>query len=223
MVAGMKRIVVLASGRGSNFQAVIDAVSRGSIQGTCAGLITDNPEAYAITRAENAGIPVTVLDYLSYPDKQGYEQDLLQAMQNSASDLFVLAGYMRILGSRIVAAFPRQIINIHPALLPSFPGLHAQRQAVAAGVKVSGCTVHFVDEGMDTGPIILQECVPVPDNATEDILADLILIREHACLARAVGLYCEDRLRVVGRSVRILPPSNPELHDEESIRPGPQR
>ena len=201
----MKQIVVLASGRGSNFQAVVDAINRGTISGECAGLITDNPAAYSINRAEKAGIPVMVLDYSSYPDKNAYERDLLQTMEKTGADLYVLAGYMRILGQRIVAAFPRRIINIHPALLPSFPGLHAQRQAISSGVKVSGCTVHFVDEGMDTGPIIVQECVPVPDDATEESLADLILSREHTCLARAIQLYCEDRLEIEGRHVRIAP------------------
>jgi phosphoribosylglycinamide formyltransferase-1 len=201
----MKQIVVLASGRGSNFQAVVDAIRRGTISGECAGLITDDPAAYAITRAGKAGIPVMVLDYSSYPDKNAYERDLLQTMDKTGADLFVLAGYMRILGHRIVAAFPRRIINIHPALLPSFPGLHAQRQAITSGVKVSGCTVHFVDEGMDTGPIIVQECVPVPDDATEESLSDLILSREHVCLARAIQLYCEDRLKIEGNHVRIAP------------------
>lgn len=201
----MKKIVVLASGRGSNFQAVIDAIKQGTIPGECAGLITDNPAAYAITRAEKAGIPVMVLEYASFPDKDAYERILLQTMEKTGADLYVLAGYMRILGQRIVAAFPRQIINIHPALLPSFPGLYAQRQAIVSGVKVSGCTVHFVDEGMDTGPIIVQECVPVPDDANEESLADLILSREHACLVRAIRLYCEDRLKIEGRYVRIPP------------------
>jgi phosphoribosylglycinamide formyltransferase 1 len=201
----MKKIVVLASGRGSNFQAVIDAVNQGTISGECAGLITDNPAAYAITRAERAGIPVMVLDYASYPDKVAYERILLQTMEKAGADLYVLAGYMRILGQQIVAAFPRRIINIHPALLPSFPGLHAQGQAISSGVKVSGCTVHFVDEGMDTGPIIVQECVPVPDDATEESLVDIILSREHSCLARAIQLYCEDRLEIEGRRVRITP------------------
>jgi phosphoribosylglycinamide formyltransferase-1 len=201
----VKQIVVLASGRGSNFQAVIDAIKRGKISGKCIGLITDNPAAFAITRAEKAGIPVIILDYTIYPDKDTYEQDLLETMKKTGADLYVLAGYMRILGQRIVSAFPRRIINIHPALLPSFPGLHAQRQAVSSGVKVSGCTVHFVDEGMDTGPIIVQACVLVPDGATEESLADLILSREHACLARAIQLYCEDRLEINGRNVHITP------------------
>jgi phosphoribosylglycinamide formyltransferase-1 len=201
----MKQIVVLASGRGSNFQAIIDAINQGTISGKCSGLITDNPAAYAIKRAEKAGIPVMSLDYSSYPDKDAYERELLQTMEKTGADLYVLAGYMRILGRRIVAVFPRRIINIHPALLPSFPGLHAQRQAILSGVKVSGCTVHFVDEGMDTGPIIVQECVTVPDDATEESLADLILSREHACLTRAIQLYCEDRLEIAGRHVRIAP------------------
>lgn len=202
----MKRIAVLASGRGSNFQAVIDAVSAGTIRARCVRLITDKPGAYAITRAEQVGIPVTVLDYASYPSKQAYEADLLAAMQDCRADLFVLAGYMRIVGDAIVEAFAGRMINIHPALLPSFTGLHAQRQAIEYGVKVSGCTVHFVDTGLDSGPIIVQACVPVLDGDDEDTLADRILVEEHRALPQAVALFCDDRLEVEGRHVRILPP-----------------
>jgi phosphoribosylglycinamide formyltransferase-1 len=126
-----KCIAVLASGRGSNFQAVIEAIAAGRIPAACVALITDNPEAYAIERAQKAGIPVIVLDYASFPSKEAYEHALLAAMQQQKADLFVLAGYMRILGTAIVRAFPQKIVNIHPALLPSFTGLHAQRQAVA--------------------------------------------------------------------------------------------
>jgi len=198
-----KRIAVLASGRGSNFQAVVDAIHAGNVQATCVALITDNPKAYAIERAEQAGIPRIVIDYSSFPSREVYEHALLSAMQDANADLFVLAGYMRILGSSIVRAFPGKMVNIHPALLPSFTGLHAQRQAVQYGVKVAGCTVHFVDESLDGGPIILQRCVPVLDGDDEDALADRILEEEHICYPEAVRLFCEDRLEIAGRRVII--------------------
>lgn len=199
----MKRVVVLASGRGSNFQAIIDAIAAGTLRAACAGLVTDNPRAYAIERAGKAGIPVTVVDYADSPDKEHYERRLLSAMEGTGADLFVLAGYMRILGAGIVRRFPGMIINIHPALLPAFPGLHAQEQAVRYGVKVAGCTVHFVDEVMDGGPIIVQACVPVFPDDTGDSLADRILAEEHRCLPLAIRLFCEGKLSIEGRRVRI--------------------
>jgi phosphoribosylglycinamide formyltransferase-1 len=198
-----KRIVVLASGRGSNFQAVIEAIRQGKIPAICVALITDNPGAYAIERAEKAGIPVKVIDYSSFHSREMYERALLQAMQQADADLFVLAGYMRILGTSIVHAFRGKIMNIHPALLPSFTGLHAQQQAVNYGVKVSGCTVHFVDESLDCGPIILQRCVTVLEGDTEDVLAERILKQEHECLPEAIRLFCEEKLVTDGRNVRI--------------------
>jgi phosphoribosylglycinamide formyltransferase-1 len=198
-----KRIAVLASGRGSNFQAVIDAIRGGILPVSCAALITDNPVAYAIERAKTAKIPVVVVDYSRYPSREEYEHALLSAMQQVDPDLFVLAGYMRILGGEIVRAFPGRMINIHPALLPSFTGLHAQRQALEHGVKVAGCTVHFVDECLDGGPIIVQYCVPVLESDTEDTLAERILGYEHRCLPEAIRLFCEDRLAIEGRRVRI--------------------
>lgn len=198
-----KRIVVLASGRGSNFQAVLDAIAAGNIPAICVRLITDNPEAYAIERAEMADIPVTVIDFGLFPSREAYDRALLAAMQETRADLFVLAGYMRILAPSVVRAFPGKMVNIHPALLPSFTGLHAQRQAVLHGVKVAGCTVHFVDESLDGGPIILQYCVPVMDDEDEDHLADRILEREHIAFPEAIRLFCEDRLEIVGRKVRV--------------------
>jgi len=198
-----KRIAVIASGRGSNFQAVIDAIKAGAVPATCVALITDNPKAYAIERAEQAKIPVIIVDYAAYSSRQEYEQALLHAMQRVNPDLFVLAGYMRIVGKEIVQAFSGRMINIHPALLPSFTGLHAQRQAVAYGVKVSGCTVHFVDESLDGGPVIVQQAVPVLDGDDEDSLAERILVHEHECLPYAIRLFCEDRLVIEGRIVRI--------------------
>ena len=199
-----KRIAVLASGRGSNFQAIIEAIRREQITATCVALITDNPEAYAIERAKNAGIPVKVIDYSSFPSRETYEQALLAAMQEVNADLFVLAGYMRILGDDIVRSFAGKMMNIHPALLPSFTGLHAQTQALNYGVRVSGCTVHFVDESLDCGPIILQRCVAVLDGDDEDSLAERILKHEHQCLPEAIRLFCEGKLTIDGRIVRIL-------------------
>jgi phosphoribosylglycinamide formyltransferase-1 len=189
-----KRIAVLASGRGSNFQAVIDAIRDARVPATCVRLITDNPKAYAIERACAADIAVTVVDYAAFPSRDVYERELLSAMQDCKADLFVLAGYMRIVGSGIVEAFSGRIINIHPALLPSFPGLHGQ---------VSGCTVHFVDESLDGGPVIVQQCVPVLEGDDEDTLAARILEHEHRCLPEAIRLFCEGRLVIDGRRVHI--------------------
>ncbi len=200
----MKKVAVLASGRGSNFQALIDAIERGEIPASCTGLITDNPGAFAITRAQKAGIPVHILDFACFSGKDDYEDALCSTMRGVDADLFVLAGYMRILGHSIVREFHGRILNIHPALLPSFPGLHAQRQSLLYGVRVSGCTVHLVDEGMDTGPIIVQACVPVLDGDDEEILSKRILDEEHRCLPLAVRLFCEDRIVVEGRRVHIV-------------------
>jgi phosphoribosylglycinamide formyltransferase-1 len=199
-----KRIAVVASGRGSNFQAVIDAIRDGSVPAECAALITDNPKAYAIERAQRAGIPCRIVDYATFPSREVYERALLATMQEVNADLFVLAGYMRILGASIVRAFPGTMINIHPALLPAFTGLHAQRQAMQYGVKVAGCTVHFVDESLDCGPIILQKCVPVLETDDEDALAERILEQEHIVFPEAIRLFCEGRLVIEGRKVRIL-------------------
>ena len=200
----MKRIAVVASGRGSNFQAIIDAIHDGKVPAECVALITDNPKAYAIERAQKAGIPCRIIDYTAFPSREVYERALLASMQEVNADLFVLAGYMRILGTSIVRAFPGKMINIHPALLPSFTGLHAQRQAVQHGVKVAGCTVHFVDESLDGGPIILQKCVPVLETDDEDDLGERILEQEHIVFPEAVRLFCEDRLVIDGRKVRII-------------------
>ncbi len=201
----MKKLVVLASGRGSNFQAVIDALGRGNIPAECSGLVTDNPSAYAITRAERAGIPVYIVDFSSFPSKDEYERELQSVLHNLSADLYILAGYMRIVDAGTVRAFAGKMINIHPALLPSFPGLHAQHQALAYGVKISGCTVHFVDEGMDSGPVILQSCIPVFEDDNEETLAERILAQEHRCLPEAIRLFCEGRLIIDGRRVHILP------------------
>ncbi len=199
-----KKIIVLASGRGSNFQAIVDALARGDIPAVCTRLITDNPGAYAIERAKQAGIPVTVVDFGSFSSKKQYEESLLEILNEYNPDLVLLAGYMRIVGNEIVRRFQGRMINIHPALLPSFPGLHSQQQALDYGVRVSGCTVHFVDEHMDSGPIIVQACVPVRPGDDEESLSERILIEEHRCFPLAVKLFCNDKLRIRGRLVEIL-------------------
>ncbi|MEA2035567.1 MAG: phosphoribosylglycinamide formyltransferase [Euryarchaeota archaeon] len=204
----MKRIAVLASGRGSNFQAVIDRVNDGYIPGTFTALITDNPDAYAIQRAEQAGIPVKVVDFNSFEERDQYNDALLTAMKKADADLYILTGYMRLLDKKTVRTFSGKMINIHPALLPSFTGLHAQKQALDYGVKISGCTVHFVDEGMDTGQIIIQRPVRVTDSDDEFSLAERILVQEHIAMPDAVKLFCEDRIVIEDRIAGILPPGN---------------
>ncbi|MDV0443775.1 phosphoribosylglycinamide formyltransferase [Methanorbis rubei] len=200
----MKRIAVLASGRGSNFQAILDALSHGEINGECIALFTDNKDAYAIERAKAAGVPAHVINFKDYSSKAAYETDLLSAMKSANADLFVCAGYMRIIGAEIIREFAGKMINIHPALLPAFSGLHGQRQALEYGVKIAGCTVHFVDEGLDSGPIILQKAVPVLDDDDEEALDDRILTQEHIAFPEAIALFCDDRLVVSGRHVKIL-------------------
>jgi phosphoribosylglycinamide formyltransferase 1 len=204
---GMMRCAVLASGRGSDFQAVCDAVAAGTCPVELVRLITDNPSAPVIERAARAGVPVTVIDWSSYPDRAAYEVALRDAMEASGAELFVLAGYMRLLSPATVRAFPDRMINIHPALLPAFPGLRAPAQAVEHGVRFSGCTVHLVTEEMDAGPIILQACVPVHEDDDADTLAARILAEEHRILPEAIRLFAEGRLERAGRRVRILPPA----------------
>jgi phosphoribosylglycinamide formyltransferase-1 len=202
----MKTIAVLASGRGSNFQVLVDSIASGYLPAICSGLISDNPEAYAVRRANAASIPVNIVDFYSFRGRADYEAALFDVMRALDPDLFVLAGYMRILGEYIVKHFEGRIMNIHPALLPSFAGLHAPAKALEYGVKVAGCTVHYVDVGVDSGPVIIQRCVPVMEDDDEDSLAARILKQEHEALPEAVKLFCEERLMVSGRRVYILPP-----------------
>ena len=196
-------IGVLASGRGSNFQSIIDAVERGYLRGTLRVLITDNPAAFAIERAKNHGIEHLVMRPKQFASREDYFERIAAEMKRREVGLVVLAGFMRIVGKPLISAFPGRIMNIHPALLPSFPGLHGQRQALDYGVKISGCTVHFVDEGMDTGPVIIQAAVPVRYDDTEDSLSARILAFEHKIYPEAIKLFSEGRLNVAGRRVVI--------------------
>jgi phosphoribosylglycinamide formyltransferase-1 len=198
------RIGVLVSGRGSNLQAVIDNIEQGKLSAVIAVVISDQADAFALERAKQHGIPAIHLSPRGYQKKrEEYDAMLVSELRKHAVDLVILAGFMRIVTKPLVGAFPNRIMNIHPALLPSFPGLHVQRAAIDHGVKFSGCTVHFVDEGMDTGPIIIQAVVPVLDNDNEDALAARILTQEHNIFSRAIQLFAEGRLKVQGRRVLV--------------------
>jgi phosphoribosylglycinamide formyltransferase-1 len=198
------RIGVLVSGRGSNLQAIIDAIESGRLAATIAVVISDQPGAYALERAHKHGIPATVVARSGYETRETFEAAVFETLKIHNVELVALAGFMRILSSRFVANYPQRILNIHPALLPAFTGLHAQAQALAYGVKVSGCTVHFVDEGMDTGPIILQEAVPVWDHDTEETLSDRIVAAEHRIYPAALQLLASGRIMIEGRRVKNL-------------------
>lgn len=194
---------VLVSGRGSNLQAIIKAIASGELNARIGVVISDKPEAKALEHAEKCAIPALCMERKNYPSRDDFETAIAGQLAACGVELVVLAGFMRILGSRFIQRFVGRIMNIHPALLPSFPGLDAQKQAVEYGVRISGCTVHFVDEGMDSGPIILQEAVPVMSEDTADTLAAKILAVEHKLYPHAIKLYCQGRLRMQGRRVLI--------------------
>ena len=189
----MIKIAVLVSGRGTNLQAIINAIKKGRIDGEIKIVISDNPKAYALQRAKKNKITTQVVPYKEFRNKEEYEQEILRHLDDYKINLIVLAGYMRILSPEFIKKYRYRIINIHPALLPAFPGLHAQRQALEYGVKVSGCTVHFVDEGTDTGPIILQKAVPVKQFDDEESLAKRILKYEHQLLPRVIQLFAQNK------------------------------
>lgn len=175
----MKKIAVFASGSGSNFEALVDAIDAGTLQADVALLICDRPQAKVVDRAHMRNVPTFVFNPKSYPNKEAFEQEIVDALNERDIDLVVLAGYMRLVGSTLLKAYEGQIVNIHPSLLPSFPGKDAVGQAIEAGVKVSGVTIHYVDEGMDTGPIIAQEAVNISDHDTHDSLQQRIQEVEH--------------------------------------------
>ena len=197
------RIAVLASGRGSNLLAIMQAITDGAIDGEIAVVLSDKEGAMALEHARKVGIPAYHVNPKAFADKSEYEAKLLEYIAQADCQLICLAGYMRILSAYFVSNAPCPIMNIHPALLPSFPGLHGQKQALDYGVKVAGCTVHFVDEGMDSGAIILQKTVPVLDNDTEDTLSARILVQEHKAYPEAIQLFAQGRLELDGRIVKV--------------------
>ncbi len=194
---------VLASGRGSNLQAILDAIEAGRCPARVAVVVSDRAGARALDRARAAGVKAVHLDPHVYPARAAFDRTVLAVLAEHAVELVCLAGYMRLLSPAFVAACRGRILNVHPALLPAFPGLHAQRQALEYGVKVAGATVHLVDEGVDTGAIVLQAAVPVLEGDTEETLAARILAEEHRLYPEAIRLYAEGRLEIVGRRVRI--------------------
>ena len=202
----MKRHVpigVLLSGGGTNLQAIIDAIEQDRLDAEIRTVVSNRESAYGLTRARNHDIPTTVIDHRGHASREAYDQVLVEHLQSQGVELVVLAGFMRLLSPYFVQSFPNRIMNIHPALSPAFAGLHGQRQAFEYGVRFAGCTVHFVSEGCDEGPIIIQAVVPVVPDDTEETLAQRILAQEHRIYPRAIQLYSEGRLVIEGRKVRV--------------------
>jgi phosphoribosylglycinamide formyltransferase 1 len=196
-----KRIGVLLSGRGSNFEALADSVAAGRLPGAEIAVVVSNREgAPGVARAKERGIAARVIPSKGL-EREAYDRQVVAVLNEHKVDLVCLAGYMRLLSPFFVASFPNRILNIHPSLLPSFPGLESQRQALEYGVKFAGCTVHFVDENLDAGPIVLQATVPVRDDDTEETLSSRILAEEHRIYTEAVRIVLEGRYKIAGRRV----------------------
>lgn len=202
------KLGVLASGGGTNLQSLIDQCQNQQIDAEIALVLCNNPDAGALERAAKAGIPNTCINHRDFADRQSFDQTVVKTLQEAGVELVVLAGFMRIISEVFVDAFPQRIVNIHPALLPAFPGLHVQKKALEYGARFAGCTVHFVDTGVDTGPIIIQAVVPILDDDTEETLSARILEQEHKIYPKAIQLIAEDRVKVEGRRVRIESPDN---------------
>ena len=196
-------IGVLISGGGTNLQAIIDAIEAKQLDAKIQFVLSNRADAYGLVRAVNHGIPTEVLDHKSFPSREAYDQAVVDLLHGRGVELVVLAGFMRLLSPVFIKAYSNRIMNIHPALLPAFAGVHVQKKALEHGVRFAGCTVHFVNEECDEGPIIIQAVVPVFAEDTEGALAARILKQEHKIYPRAIQLYAEGRLRVVGRRVFI--------------------
>jgi phosphoribosylglycinamide formyltransferase-1 len=201
------RVAVLASGRGSNLQAIIDSIEANQVQAAIVAVISNKKDAVALERARKHGLKDLFVDpkpFAGQPDsREAYDRALLAILQQHDVELVLLAGYMKIVTAVLVNAYANRMMNIHPSLLPSFPGLDVQKKAIEWGCKLAGCTVHFVTEGVDEGPIILQAAVPILDSDSPDTLAARILVQEHKLYPRAVQLFAEGRLRVEGRRVLV--------------------
>ncbi|MEK7210618.1 MAG: phosphoribosylglycinamide formyltransferase [Candidatus Binatota bacterium] len=194
---------VLISGNGSNLQAIIDAIEEKQLDAVIRVVVSNREEAFGLVRARKHNIPTEVLDHRKFSSREAYDQALVDILKARQVELVILAGFMRLLSPVFVSSYSNRIMNIHPALLPAFPGLHVQRKALEHGARFSGCTVHFVNEGCDEGPIIIQAVVPVFPDDTEESLSARILKEEHRIYPRAIQLYSEGKLRVVGRKVLV--------------------
>ncbi len=194
---------ILISGGGTNLQAIIDAIEEQRLDAVIRLVISNRADAYGLVRARSHGIETEVVDHHKFPTREDYDQALIDLLEAHQVELVILAGFMRLLSPVFVRRFSNRIMNIHPALLPAFPGLHVQRKTLEYGVRFSGCTVHFVNEECDQGPIIIQAVVPVFPDDVEESLSDRILKEEHKIYPRAIQLYSEDRLHVVGRRVQV--------------------
>jgi len=195
---------ILVSGRGSNMEAIAEAIEKGELPARINIVISDRAEAQALERARKRGLKTFFLNPRDFSTREEYDLALAQLCLQEGVELVVLAGFMRILTPAFLEKFPLRVINIHPSLLPAFPGLNAQRQAWEYGVKYSGCTVHFVDKGVDTGPIIAQAVVPVLDHDTPETLAERILVEEHRLYPQVIRWLAEGRVKLEGRRVRII-------------------
>ncbi len=200
----LKKIAVLISGRGSNMVALLDAIDRGDVPAACALVVSNVPRALGLKAAADRGVKTLVIDHRESASREEHDSRVLKALLDAQVDVVCLAGYMRLLSPVLIHAYRNRIINIHPALLPAFPGLHVQRKALEAGARFSGCTVHFVDEEVDHGPVILQAVVPVMPGDDEPILSDRILKYEHRLYPAALRLVCEEKVRIEGRRARLL-------------------
>jgi phosphoribosylglycinamide formyltransferase 1 len=202
-MSDLVNIGVLISGSGTNLQSILDACAGGKMKARVVCVISNKADAYGLERARKAGIPALHLDHRAHAGREAYDEALVATLREFGVQLVVMAGFMRIITSVLLEAFPMAVMNIHPALLPAFPGLHAQRQALEYGVKVAGCTVHFVDPGTDTGPIIIQAAVPLVEGDTEETLSARIQKEEHRIYPEAIRLFAEGQLSVAGRTVAI--------------------
>jgi len=203
-MSDLGRVGILISGRGSNMVALVDAMQSGEVPADPVVVVSNMPEAAGLSTARQRGVATAVVDHKAVKPRRRHEERVIEILREKRVDLVCLAGYMRLLSSHMVEAFRGKILNIHPSLLPAFPGLHAQKQALDHGVRVSGCTVHLVDEECDHGPILLQAAVPILDEDTEDSLAARILEQEHRIYPQAVALYFQRRLVVEGRRIRAV-------------------
>ncbi len=209
------KVAVLASGGGTNLQSIIDQTTLGKLDIEIVLVISNNPGAGALARAQKADIPTTCIDHRQFSSREEFDQKIVSTLLAADAELVVLAGFMRIITDVFLQAFPMKIINIHPSLLPAFPGLHVQRKAIEYGARFSGCTVHFVDSGVDSGPIIIQAVVPVHHDDNEEVLAARILEQEHKIYPQAIQWIAEGRITISGRKVAI------EDHNKLSV-PGIQ-